>query len=358
MPSRHRQILRFFSFRRIAIPVIIGFAAAAFLFVRDFDREVFANVQWARYPMLWFFLILVLMAMRHLAYMYRIRLLTEGELGWKKSFQVILLWEFSSAVTPTVVGGSAVALFVVKKEGISMGRTTAIVFATTLLDQMFFILVVPLLIIIAGTSNLFVPEPSFTLAGARLDSKEVFITGYLIFILLAALIFYGIFIDPPGVKKLLIRVFDTRLLRRWLPQATQTGDELIITSAEMKAKPFLFWLKASLATMVAWTARFWLVNILILTFTPVGDHFLILARQLIMWVILLVSPTPGGSGIAEYFFPIFLGEFMPPGLSTPLAIMWRLISCYPYIFLGVLILPMWIRRVYFGMRRNIRFRKP
>jgi uncharacterized protein (TIRG00374 family) len=76
-----------------------------------------------------------------------------------------------------------------------------------------------------------------------------------------------------------------------------------------------------------------------------------------MWVILLISPTPGGTGVAEFFFPVFLGEFIGQGLSTPLAILWRLISYYPYIFIGVLVLPVWIRRVYFGKRRSIRFRR-
>ena len=65
-----------------------------------------------------------------------------------------------------------------------------------------------------------------------------------------------------------------------------------------------------------------------------------------MWVILLVSPTPGGSGVAEYAFPIFLGDFIPPGLETALGLLWRLLSYYPYLFIGFIILPFWIRRVY------------
>ncbi len=356
MPSRHRQILRFFSFRRIAIPIFIGLTVATLLFIRDFDREIFSNIQWARYPALWFFLVLVLIAMRDLAYMYRIRLLTDGELSWKRSFQVIMLWEFASSITPSIVGGSAVALFVVRKEGINMGRTTAVVMTTALLDELFYIIMVPLVILIAGTGNLFITEPNFVIAGLKFSSKGVFIIGYLFILLLTSIILFGIFFSPSKVKKLLISVFRLRFLRRWLPQAEQTGDELIVTSAEMKSKSVVFWLKAYLATVVSWTARFWVVNTLIMAFTPVSEHFLIYARQLIMWVILLISPTPGGSGVAEFFFPLFLGEFIGAGLSTPLAILWRLISYYPYIFIGVLVLPVWIRRVYFKRRRSIRFR--
>ena len=86
---------------------------------------------------------------------------------------------------------------------------------------------------------------------------------------------------------------------------------------------------------------------------------LVYARQLMMWVIMLISPTPGGSAIAEYFFPIFLREFIkgPQGdLSTIVALFWRLMTYYPYLVLGALILPLWLRRVYLG-RKLIRFRK-
>jgi uncharacterized protein (TIRG00374 family) len=88
----------------------------------------------------------------------------------------------------------------------------------------------------------------------------------------------------------------------------------------------------------------------------VSNHFLVYARQLVMWVILLISPTPGSSGTAEYFFPLFLGDFLGE-LSEVVALSWRLISYYPYLFIGILVLPVWLRRIYFGGRRAIRFRK-
>jgi len=88
------------------------------------------------------------------------------------------------------------------------------------------------------------------------------------------------------------------------------------------------------------------VNFLILSITPVGDHFLVFARQLIMWVILLISPTPGGSGIAEFIFSDFLGDFIPVGLTAALALLWRVVSYYPYIFIGAIVLPNWIKRVF------------
>lgn len=77
-----------------------------------------------------------------------------------------------------------------------------------------------------------------------------------------------------------------------------------------------------------------------------ADHFLIYARQLVMWVILLISPTPGGSGIAEFAFSGFLEEFSPDGLAGIQATLWRLFSYYPYLIVGSIVLPVWLRRIF------------
>ena len=76
-----------------------------------------------------------------------------------------------------------------------------------------------------------------------------------------------------------------------------------------------------------------------------SDHFLIYGRQLVMWVILLISPTPGSTGVAEFAFNGFLKDFIPFGLAGLLVVFWRLISYYPYIFIGAFVLPKWLKRV-------------
>ena len=129
------------------------------------------------------------------------------------------------------------------------------------------------------------------------------------------------------------------------------GDDIITTSEELKGKNTVWWAKAFASTYVSWTARYWVVNCLILAFANpanilvdgFGDHMLIYARQLVMWVIMLISPTPGGSGIAEFAFSGFLKDFIPLGLVGALALIWRLISYYPYLFVGALVLPRWIK---------------
>ena len=84
------------------------------------------------------------MACRDLGYIIRIRILTDNDLTWMQAFRVIMLWEFTSAITPSTVGGTAVAVVFLNKEGISVGRSTSVVLATSFLDELYFVLMLPL----------------------------------------------------------------------------------------------------------------------------------------------------------------------------------------------------------------------
>ena len=68
-----------------------------------------------------------------------------------------------------------------------------------------------------------------------------------------------------------------------------------------------------------------------------------------MWVILLISPTPGASGIAEVAFAGFFRDLLPAaGFIAAVAILWRLLTYYLYLFIGVITLPRWLRKT--GLR--------
>jgi uncharacterized membrane protein YbhN (UPF0104 family) len=41
-----------------------------------------------------------------------------------------------------------------------------------------------------------------------------------------------------------------------------------------------------------------------------SEHVLIFGKQIILWVVMLISPTPGSSGTAEAIFPAFFGSHL------------------------------------------------
>ncbi len=346
MDKQQKKIISFFRLRRLILPILLGLGVATYLLIRNFDSAAFKDIDWVWQSYFYLFLAILMMVVRDLGYMYRLRVLTDGQISWRKSFDVIMLWEFSSAITPSIIGGSAIALYIVNKEGVSMGRTTAIVLITAFLDELFYIIMVPLIILMVGTQNLFTTEGEYVFLNTKFGTQGIFILGYIFILTLTLIIIYGVFLNPRGFKMILLTIFRLPILRKWRLKANETGNEIIITSRELKGKPFSFWVRAFGGTFFSWTGRFLVVNFLIMAFASGGDQLLIFARQLIMWVILLISPTPGGSGVAEFVFTGFLGEFIPTGLSAAIGLMWRLISYYPYLFIGVIILPTWLKRVY------------
>ena len=144
---------------------------------------------------------LVMMAFRDLGYIIRIRILTDKKLNWRRAFDVIMLWEFASALSPSVVGGSGVAMFILNREKIPLGRSTAIVLVTALLDELFYILMVPVCILLAGWDTLFPIDLEKNLFGISMGIKGIFYTGYFFITLLTSIILVSVFFAPRGFKR-------------------------------------------------------------------------------------------------------------------------------------------------------------
>ncbi len=330
--------------RRIVYPMLIGLGIVAFLFYREFDPAVFQNntIHFTAYSALWLSLALLCIIIRDIGYMYRLRVFADYQLSWRQAFRIIMLWEFTTAVFPSAAGGTSVAVVYVHKEGINLGRSTTIIMLTALFDELYFILMFPLLVVLIGPSTL------FDIAGSSEWTTGIFtavVIGYLLKLIWFLLLCFGLFVSPRGFGRIIYRVFHLPYIRRWKRAAGKVAGDIQTASKEVKSKKFSFWSKVFISNFVAWTSRYCIVNFLFLAFFAVNDHFLLFARQLVMSIVLLVSPTPGGSGVAEVMFTQFLGEFIPiAGFAAILALAWRLITYYPYLCIGAVLLPRWISK--------------
>ncbi len=312
---------------------------------KSFDEDTFSFLSLSWHVLFYILMALLMMAVRDFAYIYRLIVLTDGGITWRQAFNIIMLWEFSSAISPSVVGGTGPAIFFLYKEGINGGKSTAVVLTAIFLDEVFFIISVPIVYFIFG-NNIFPPD------SVSIDQIiYAFYGGYAIIFIYTLFLTYALFINPHMFKSFISWVFLFPVLTRWRLRARKSANQLIQTSRSIKSKPAAYWIKSFLATILAWTGRYWVVNFMLIAFFAnkysIADHFLIYGRQLSMWIILLVSPTPGGSGVAEFVFSDFLGDFISnSSWYAPLAIFWRMLSYYPYLFIGVIILPIWLRRVF------------
>ncbi|MEJ2003627.1 MAG: lysylphosphatidylglycerol synthase transmembrane domain-containing protein, partial [Cyclobacteriaceae bacterium] len=253
------------------------------------------------------------------ALIYRIRTLTNQELSWVSSIYVIILWEFASAVTPSVVGGTAVAVFILLKEKISLGKSLAYVMLTAILDNMFFVIAAPIALIFLG-------EDIFPTATT--GSRVIFITSYSLIAIYTTIMSLALFWKPRLFKWILIKITSIKWLRKWRYAAYQHGNEVMWASSLIKGENFGYWVKISIATIIAWVARYSILNFLVAAYTKglsLYDHMIIFGKHLILWIVMLISPTPGSTGTAEHFFMKFFNEYLFE-FTLGAALLWRVVS--------------------------------
>ncbi len=347
MQINPRDVLGQFNPKKIIWPLLIGFSVAAVLFYYHYDAAAFEKINWTWQSTWWILLAIFSVFVRDFAYMIRIRELTDYQLNWYRSFIVIMLWEFSSALAPAILGGGFIfAIYILSREKINMGRSITAIMFTSFLDGIFLAVMAPLVYFTVGKERLFSslhPEGLQELAFGQ-GFYYSFWSIYFLIIAYKLFVAYALFVNPKFIKQLLIRFFSLKFFRRWRNSAIETGNQLIVASEGLRNKSVKYWTVALVSTFVSWTARYTIVNCIIMAFNNLAiENFVIYSRQVVMGIIMLGSPTPGGSGVAEFMFTDFLGEFIPKGLAPSLGILWRLVSYYPYLVIGAFILPRWIK---------------
>lgn len=299
-------------------------------------------ISWGDNGPFWIAMAIFFMLLRDLFYIIRIRILSKSRLSWKASTFVIFIWEFASALSPGVVGGSAVAMFILNREGISMGRSTAMVIITAFMDNLFYVVMIPLVFLFISQENLM----------GSTGSDSLFLTtwfwgGFTIITVICLTLYASIFWRPKIIGSLLRFFCRISFLKRFTSKAERLSNDVEISSKEFKNQGKLYWLKVFGATFFSWISRYLVINAILNAFLDLNfqENMTVLGKQLILWLFMLVSPTPGGAGVAEYAFTELLDGFGASFiLLTIMGLLWRLISYFPYLFIGAAIIPFWLKR--------------
>lgn len=79
---------------------------------------------------------------------WRLRQVSEGRLSLWSGTRGQLAWDFFSRVTPSVMGGGPVAAsYVARDEDLAVGESAALMFFCVLLDQLWYLVAIPLLVL-------------------------------------------------------------------------------------------------------------------------------------------------------------------------------------------------------------------
>lgn len=332
--------------KRIILPLLIGVTVTFFLFKDEFQNGTFTNFEWNGRMITGFVIAFIFLIGRDFGLAWRFHTIASPTLSWWRAIRVDLMCAFTSAVTPSAMGGSAFAIFYLNREGVKLGKATTMTLTTLFLDEMFFVIFCPIIILVMPLSDLF---GDAAMASEFLQGVElVFWLVYAGIVIWAAILFFGILVKPHVVAKLIDKLFSFKLLRRWQKGAHEMGQNMIEASVEVRGASAGWWFKVFAATTLSWFCRYLVVNALFWGFVPSASGLLVFGRQFVVWVILMISPTPGGSGVSEWLFTEYYGDLIGiPTLALILALSWRIISYYFYLIVGSIIVPF-----YFGKKNK------
>ena len=329
-----------FKISQVLIPVGIGIVVIIWLFLDDFSPGAFSDIDLSLYSAGFILLAFLLMFGRDIGLIWRFRFLADKNLSWRQAFNVHILNEFTSAVTPSAVGGSALVVLFLNKEGINVGRSTTIMITNLFLDELFFVIICPVIFLLIPLADLF----NVSSVGAS-TIGVLFWTVYGILVVWTAILYLMLFLRPDLISGLFRLIFRLPFLRRWHYKIELFSESLTTASHQIRKKSFRFWIKVFSTTSFSWILRFLVINALFLAFTPINNHLVIFGRQLMLWIVMVLSPTPGGSGLTEIAFREYYNDLMP-GSGTVLLIIfiWRIITYYMYLLAGIIIIPKWIEK--------------
>lgn len=263
----------------------------------------------------------------------KIRFLADKTIGLMASIRIALTWDFASAITPSTIGGAPVATYAMTREGIKLGKSSAIMLYSVLLDQFLYALAVPILLI-SGIYFEVIPDEIGMVGNVSMILLYAGLLSY------GAILTYGLLINPAMLKIIVDRIFRFRFLRKFSEKARSETENLEKHSTLLRQKPFSFVIKAFLLTTATWLTKIALPVIVVLSLLP-GDEILLILRSLAMNLAFLVIPTPGGSGGVEGLFALFLGPLITRSGFIGLAVFaWRVITYYSSIGLGIIAM-MW-----------------
>lgn len=351
MKLDNKKIFETLNPNKVWVPVLIGIGIVFLMFYLDpsVNAKTLSSVFDAS---IWGILLAIIVILgRDVGYIYRIREITDRQLTWTRALYVIILWEFASAVTPSVVGGTAVAVFILNKEGIKLGKAIAYVMVTAILDNLFFVIGAPVILFLAKGNIFPVSRVMEMKLGKSLE--VLFWTSYGLYALYSIVMAAALFFRPRVFKWMLLKLYSIKWLRKWKHSANEYGNQIIEASKELIGKNYKYWLPIIGATIFIWSSRYLMLNALIGAYESltISEHVIIFARQVIMWIVMMISPTPGSSGTAEFFFAQFFTQFLS-GYTFVTSILWRLLSYYPYLLLGAIFLPRWIKQVFFKKKEE------
>ena len=246
-----------------------------------------------------------------------------------KALKIILSSYFAASITPSQFGGEPVRIYLLSKNGLTVGDSTVVVFGERALD---------LVVVIVGAAI------SFMLFRALLSENIIL---YAIFTFIGACLCVGVAIMAYGIAKpekakkiidlLLSKILRYRRLEKLKDRAYQELDNFYNALKKFQNEGKNTLRLALIFTLAFWLAEFLVPSFILLGFGANPVWIPSIAAQFILTIVVAIPTTPGSSGVAELSLAYLYSTLVAAPLLGVFVVTWRLTMYYMNLIVGSVI---------------------
>jgi glycosyltransferase 2 family protein len=254
-------------------------------------------------------------------------------LRWRDTLRVTLGGELASSVLPTSSGTEVMRWGILVQRGVPQGKAISIVTLGWLEDSVFFLVAVPVAVVLSRAWEL----PVLRSVGHQARGRVAFILVLAVAVLLAVRLLWG---------AVLIGTLGEGARRRGLRLTARMRRRLARTFADVRevwrlvvARGKGIFALTCLLTALQWSCRYSVVTALAYFLAPEAhvDPVLFFLLQWVVFTALNFVPTPGASGGAEAAFVLVYSALLPESVIGIATAGWRFLTFYVQLALGSVI---------------------
>ncbi len=215
-------------------------------------------------------------------------------ISWWKSTKIVISNLFLAGITPSAAGGEPIRIYLLNRDGLSVGEATAAVLGERLIDAIFILVCIPFAFFI------FKDKVDVALISYGLT------IGIIVFVI--GLILFAYAIKYPQKTKTLL-VFISKKLSRFSKKKEQSSAivDRIGHEVDNFHQSMVFYLTggrkeffiAGLLTVLMWMVGFLIPSMLLLALGLPPFWVESFAAQALLLIIIMLPTTPGSSGVTE-----------------------------------------------------------
>ncbi len=252
-----------------------------------------------------------------------------ARISYPEFIRVVIGGELGAAVSPPVIGGSAVKTALMARLGIPAGTALSLTLLAGIEDSIVFLILVPLALTVSSSWNL-----PFVQSG--LSSLNVPLIGTVCGTIAAAVMIlllirkYRVGSPDPAIE-ICAETEDPPRLRDKLQRGWR--DFVLIfglIAARGKARLAL----TLLISAFQWTCRYSVLTALVMSLGLPAQPLVFFSLQVILFAAMNAVPTPGAAGGTEALFSLLYRPFIPADSISVVMVGWRFLTFYLPAILG------------------------